>query len=72
MLENLGLAVATLFAMLGAVLLFSGTSPVPTESAALSLIGGAASLAAGLIAAALILKNKLQWWRTQKQNRQRT
>lgn len=72
MLENLGLVSASLVAMLGAVLLFSGTSSALNENAALSLIGGAAALAGGIIAVVLILKSKLHSRRIERHYRGRT
>ena len=69
MLENLGLVVAVLLTMLGALLLFGGTDSASNASAALRLIGGAAALAAGFITVAHIVRSNIIWRRIQRQNR---
>ena len=69
MLENLGLAIATLCTMYGAALLYDAASAYD-ESSAFRLFGGAVALAGGIITIVLITRSKLHWRRIQKQNRQ--
>jgi len=62
MLENLGLAVASFCILTGAFLLYDGlSSQGPSDLS--RVIGGAASLSAGLITGWLVAKSKLAWWR---------
>jgi uncharacterized paraquat-inducible protein A len=68
MLENFGLAVAALLVISGAAFLISGITTSPNADATVSLFGGAAAFAAGVILAVLTARSKLHWRRIQKQN----
>ena len=69
MLDNLGIAIASICLVLGAVLLYDGLSK-PDANQAPILIGGAALLSLGLTTICLILKSKLEWRRNYKKWRE--
>ena len=59
MLDNLGITIASICLLLGAVVLYDGISK-PDASQPLRVIGGAALLSLGLTTLWLVLKNKLE------------
>jgi hypothetical protein len=68
MLDNLGLAVASVFLVLGGVLLYDGFSkPDATQTL---MIVGAVLMSLATVIISLILKNKLEWKRNYKKHRE--
>ena len=64
----LGIAIASICLLLGAVLLYDGGSDT---NQTLRLVGGAAILSLGLTTISLVLKNQLEWKRNRKKYRER-
>jgi hypothetical protein len=67
MLENFGIAIATISALSGVFLLYNGI----TSSDMNQVLGGGALLSSGLVTAFLAVKSKLEWARTLKRYRER-
>jgi hypothetical protein len=67
MLENFGIATATISALSGVFLLYNGI----TSSDMNQVLGGGALLSSGLVTAFLAVKSKLEWARTLKRYRVR-
>jgi len=68
MLEDLGLAISILSIFSGSALLYDAAT-AEDATALVRLLAGAAILTAGLVAAALVVRSKLQWRQIQKRNR---
>jgi hypothetical protein len=68
MLEDLGLAISVLSIFSGSALLYDAAT-ASDATALVRLLAGAAILTAGLVAAALVVRSKLQWRQIQKRNR---
>ena len=69
MLDNLGIAIASICLFLGAALLYVGVSK-PDTNQILTVLGGAALLSLGLITICLVLKNKWEWRRNYRKYRE--
>ena len=68
MLDNFGLAIGSICLVLGAVLLYDGLSMIETTQS-LDVIGGAVLISLGAITTGLMLRNKLEWRRNYKKDR---
>ena len=66
MLENLGIAAASICMLSGAFLVYNGIALSDMSQ----VLGSAALLSVGLITAFLVVKSKLEWWRTLKRHRE--
>ena len=69
MLDNLGMAIASISLLLGGALLYDSVS-TGDASQAPKLMGGAVLLSVGLTTMLRILKNKLEWRRNYKKYRE--
>jgi hypothetical protein len=69
MLDNLGIAIASICLLLGAALLYVGVSK-PDTNQILTVLGGAAALSVGLITIWLVLKSKWEWRRNYRKYRE--
>ena len=66
MLENLGIAAASICMLSGAFLVYNGIALSDMSQ----VVGGAALLSVGLVTAFLVVKSKLEWWRTLRRHRE--
>jgi hypothetical protein len=68
MLDNFGLIIGFICLALGAVLLYDGLFMIETTES-LDVIGGAVLISLGTITIGLMLRNKLEWRRNYKKDR---
>jgi len=68
MLNNFGMIFGTICLVLGALLLYDGVSMRETTQP-LSVIGGALLISLGTVTTGLTLRNKMEWRRNYKKDR---